>query len=48
MKTHWITMLCVSTCSLLCTQLAPAQVCGVSNASLIGPYGYVANQTGSV
>ena len=46
MKYHWITMLCFSACSLLLTRSAPAQVCGASNASLIGPYGYVANQTG--
>ena len=48
MKLDWKTTLCLSGLTLFFVPLAQAQLCTVTNASLSGPYGYVASQAGTV
>jgi hypothetical protein len=48
MQSKLMMTICLSSCSLLFTQLAQAQFCGLSNSSLTGSYGYVASEAGTV
>jgi hypothetical protein len=48
MKSMWMMRLGLSTFGLLFSQLAQAQFCGLTNASLHGTYGYVASEAGTL
>ena len=47
MKSKLMMTICLSSFSLVFIQLAQAQYCGVSNASLTGSYGFVASEAGA-